>query len=253
MKLVSWNVNGLRAVLQKGFRSFVEASQPDILCLQEIKAHPDQVDLTWLEETGYRLIWNPAEKRGYSGTLVGSRLPPETETLGLGLPEHDGEGRLITLAFPEFHLVTVYTPNSQRGLTRLDYRQRWDLDFLAHLERLADSKPVVFCGDLNCAHREIDLANPRENRRNAGFTDEERAGLDRIFHSGFLDSFRLFEPGPGHYTWWTYRSNARERNIGWRLDYFGVSEDLRPRVTHSRILKDVYGSDHCPVELELAS
>jgi exodeoxyribonuclease-3 len=251
MKLISWNVNGIRAAMDKGFREFVESEQPHVLCLQEIKAERDQVDTGWADALGYHQTWNSASKKGYSGTAIWSKTKPKKHTLGIGMGEHDTEGRVITATFDDFHVVTVYTPNSQRELVRLDYRQAWDIAFLAYVNRLNSRKPVVFCGDLNCAHKEIDLANPKANRKNAGFTDEERAGLDAITNAGFVDSFREFEPGPGHYTWWTYRSDARVKNIGWRLDYFWVAKKFWGRVQGARIHHAVQGSDHCPVELTL--
>ncbi len=251
MRLVSWNVNGIRAAMDKGFREYVQQDQPDILCLQETKATPEQLDLAWADELGYHRSWNCAEKKGYSGTSIWSKAEPKRVQLGIGQAEHDREGRVITATYERFQLVTVYTPNSQRELARLEYRQQWDVDFLAYVKRLNRRKPVIFCGDLNCAHREIDLANPKSNRKNAGFTDEERSGFDQILAGGFFDSFRAFEEGPGHYSWWTYRSNARERNIGWRLDYFCVANKFREAVQSARILSDVFGSDHCPVELTL--
>ncbi len=254
MKLVSWNVNGIRAAMDKGLRGFVEAEQPDVLCLQETKAHPDQVDLSWADELGYNRLWNCATKKGYSGTSLWSKMPPRSHQLGLGLGEHDQEGRVITASFDDFHLVNVYTPNSQRGLTRLAYRQLWDAAFLDFVKKLNRRKPVIFCGDVNCAHKEIDLANPKANRKNAGFTDEERAGLDAVAAAGFVDSFRAFDEGPDNYSWWTYRNNARERNIGWRLDYFWVADKFWKHggVQNARIRPDIFGSDHCPVELTLA-
>ncbi|MEO0448384.1 MAG: exodeoxyribonuclease III [Verrucomicrobiota bacterium] len=253
IRLSSWNVNGFRASLEKGLRDYVTQETPDVLCLQEVKARAEDVDETWLIELGYESIWNSAQKKGYSGTAIFHRTDQEVESpiLGMGIEEHDAEGRLITLSFPTFHLVTVYTPNSQRGLARLDYRLRWDEAFLSYLKGLESTKPVIFCGDLNCAHEERDLANPKQNRKNAGFTDEERASLTHIMNEGFVDTFRLFETAGGHYSWWTYRSNARERNIGWRLDYFLVSEALSPSIESSIIRPDVLGSDHCPVELTL--
>ncbi len=251
MKLVSWNVNGIRAAMDKGFREFIESEQPDMLCLQEVKAEREQVDLGWADDLGYHQVWNSAAKKGYSGTAIWSKTKPKKETLGIGMEEHDNEGRVITATFDDFHLVTVYTPNSQRELLRLDYRQEWDVAFLAYIKRLNSRKPVIFCGDINCAHKEIDLANPKANRKNAGFTDEERAGVDAIASAGFIDSFREFQPGPGHYSWWTYRSNARAKNIGWRLDYFWVAKKFWSRVHGARIHTSVLGSDHCPVELTL--
>lgn len=248
MKLISWNVNGIRAVLKKGFVDFVKKSRPDVLCVQETKASPDQVDL---DLSSYRAYWNAAEKKGYSGTLLLTRLEPLAVTYGLGAAEHDREGRVITAEFPDFFLVNVYTPNSQRELTRLDYRQQWDRDFLAYLKRLERRKPVVFCGDLNVAHTELDLANPKSNEGTHGFTLEERAGFDALVAAGFVDTFRLFTQGNGHYTWWAPFANARARNVGWRIDYFLVSKALVPRVKAAKILAHVMGSDHCPVLLEL--
>ena len=251
MKLVSWNVNGIRASMDKGFRDFVTAETPDIICLQETKAHPDQVNLLWAEEFGYHQSWNCARKKGYSGTTIWSKTKPIKVELGLGAEEHNLEGRVITATYDDFHLVNVYTVNSQRGLTRLDYRQVWDEAFLDHVKRLNKSKPVIFCGDLNCAHTEIDLANPKSNKKNAGFTPEERAGLDAMAAAGFVDSFRHFDDGPENYSWWTYRMKARERNIGWRLDYFWVAEKLMDQVTSAAIRSDIFGSDHCPVEITI--
>lgn len=249
MKLVSWNVNGIRAVLKKGFLEFMEDCRPDILCLQETKAHPDQVGL---DLPGYRDYWNAAVKKGYSGTAVFTKLEPRSVTLGLGRPEHDQEGRVITAEFDDYYLVNVYTPNAQEELRRLDYRTRqWDVAFLEYLKRLEDTKPVVFCGDLNVAHHEIDIARPKENRRNPGFTDEERESFGRILESGFVDSFREFTKEGGHYSWWSYRAGARAKNIGWRIDYFCVSEALRPRLKAASILPQVMGSDHCPVVLQM--
>ncbi len=253
MKLVSWNVNGIRAAMNKGFRQFVESDQPDMLCLQEVKAQRDQVDLEWADSLGYYQVWNAAAKKGYSGTSIWAKVPPLKTSLGIGMDAHDTEGRVITVTMKDFHLVTVYTPNSQRGLLRLDYRQQWDLAFLDYVKKLNRRKPVIFCGDVNCAHQEIDLANPKANRLNAGFTDQERAGLDQIVAAGFVDSFRHFEPGPGHYSWWTYRTDARAKNIGWRLDYFWVAKKLLSRVRSARIRCEIHGSDHCPVELTLSS
>jgi exodeoxyribonuclease III len=251
MKLISWNVNGIRAAMDKGFRSFVEVEQPDILCLQETKAAPEQLSLNWADALGYHRIWNCAAKRGYSGTSIWSKVAPQEFTLGIGVDQHDQEGRVITARFDEFYLVNVYTPNSQRGLVRLDYRQQWDLAFLAYVQRLNQRWPVIFCGDVNCAHQEIDLANPKANRFNAGFSDEERLGLDQIVKAGFVDSFRQFNSQPGQYSWWTYRNEARQRNIGWRLDYFWVAKKFWHRVAGARIRCEIYGSDHCPVELIL--
>ena len=250
MKFVSWNVNGIRAVLKKGFLEFVAREQPDVLCLQETRALPEQVGL---ELPGYHAYWNPAEKKGYSGTLALCRAAPLSVRMGLGDPEHDSEGRLETLEFPDFFLVNVYTPNAQRGLHRLAYRtERWDPAFLAFLRKLERKKPVVFCGDLNVAHKEIDLANPKSNVNNAGFTPQERASFDRIVDAGFVDTFRAFTQEGGHYTWWSQMGRAREKNIGWRIDYFCVSAALGKRLKAARIRPEVQGSDHCPIELELA-
>ena len=249
--MISWNVNGIRAALRNGAGDFLTTCDADLICLQEVRADPEQVDL---DVPGYAALWNPAQKKGYSGTLVLHRETIEFAAVAreFGSEEHDGEGRVIRVELDDFHLVTVYTPNAQRGLKRLDYRQRWDADFLAWLIALDREKPVVLCGDLNVAHTEIDLANPKSNRRNAGFTDEERMAVDRLLEAGFVDTFRLFESEGGHYTWWSQRSNARARNVGWRLDYFLVSERLRPRVAAAPILADIMGSDHCPVGLTLA-
>jgi exodeoxyribonuclease-3 len=253
MKLVSWNVNGVRAALKKGLLDYMESARADVVCLQETKAHPGDVQhVAWPGR--YRAIWNSAEKKGYSGTVVFTREAPKSVVLGIGLREHDREGRVIAAEFADFWLVNVYQPNSQRGLTRLAYRTgEWDGAFLAFLKRLGrKGKPVVFCGDLNVAHAEIDLANPRSNRRNAGFTDEERTNFTRVLGSGFVDTFREFEKGPGHYSWWSQMGDCRARNIGWRVDYFVASEKLRPALRRAWISPGVMGSDHCPVGLELA-
>lgn len=251
MKLISWNVNGIRAVLQKGFEDFLREHRPDVLLLQEVKASPDQVDLDFAE--GWHVSWNPAEKKGYSGVASFSRAPVLSESLGIGIEEHDREGRVVTQEFEDFFVVNVYTPNSQNELRRLPYRQQWNADFLEHVRGLERDKPVIFAGDLNVSHREIDLARPRQNRKNAGFSDEERAGFDDIVEAGFVDTFRHFYPDePDHYTWWSYRGGARARNVGWRLDYFCVSGPLIDHVRSSTILSDVMGSDHCPIQLEIA-
>jgi exodeoxyribonuclease-3 len=247
MKLLSWNVNGLRAVLGKGFGGFISDEQPDILCLQETKARPEQVQLP-LELGGYHDYWNSAEKPGYSGVAVFSREKPLAVSHGMGLPEHDTEGRVLTLDYPDFILVNVYTPNAQDELRRLPYRLRWDEAFRAHLLACAKRKPVVFCGDLNVAHQELDIARPKENRRSPGFSDEERESFTRLLESGFVDTYRQFYPDrAGAYSWWSYRAGARQRNIGWRIDYFGVSSAFSKRVTSATILPQVHGSDHCPV------
>ena len=250
MKLISWNVNGIRAVIKKGFYDFVATYNPDILCIQETKAHPEQVDLT-LSDYPYQ-YWNSAEKKGYSGTAIFSKVEPLSINYNMGIKKHDLEGRVITAEFKDYFLVTVYTPNSKRELLRLDYRQKeWDVDFLKHLKELEKKKPVVFCGDLNVAHKEIDLKNPKTNRRNAGFTDEERMGFDNYVNAGFIDTFREFEKGEGHYTWWSYMFQARARDIGWRIDYFCISKALRSILKDAYILKDVMGSDHAPVVMEI--
>lgn len=251
MKLLSWNVNGLRAVLGKGFGEFVTTEQPDILCLQETKARPEQVPLP-LELGGYHAYWNSAEKPGYSGVAVFTRERPIAVKSGLGIDEHDREGRVLTLEYADFILVNVYTPNAQDALRRLPYRLEWDAAFRAHLVREATRKPVIFCGDLNVAHQEIDLARPRENRHHPGFSDEERASFTQLLDAGFVDTFRHHHPAQtGAYSWWSYRSGARVHDIGWRIDYFGVSARLLPRVATAGILSHVHGSDHCPVAITL--
>ena len=249
MKLISWNVNGLRAVLKKNFLEYLDHERPDILCLQETKAGPDDVEQLWPAD--YTTYWNTAEKRGYSGTAIFSRTRPLAVTRGIGIAEHDREGRVLTAEFADFHLVNVYTPNSQRELTRLAYRQEWDTAFLAYLRKLNRRKPVVFTGDLNVAHSEIDLANPKANVGNHGFTPEERAGFDTLLAAGFVDTFREFEKGGGHYTWWSVMTGARARNVGWRLDYFLLHRTLRPRLREAFIRSQVPGSDHCPVGIVL--
>lgn len=250
MHIVSWNVNGLRACLRKGGGEWLASCGADVICLQETRAMPEQVDL---EIPGYTAHWNPAEKPGYSGVAMWTRQEPVAIVQGLDIAELDTEGRVLTLELDDCHVVTVYTPNSKRELARLDYRQnRWDPEFLSYVQGLDKKKPVVFCGDLNVSHKEIDLANPKSNRRNAGFTDEERAGFDQILAGGFVDSFREFETGGGHYSWWSNRKGVRERNVGWRLDYVLVSDKLRPRLKAAAIHPEVMGSDHCPVSVTLA-
>ena len=249
MKLISWNVNGLRAVLKRNFLGFLDDEKPDVLLLQETKCGPDDVDTPW--PAGYGAHWNPARKKGYSGTAVLSLVPVLSVTTGIGQEAHDAEGRVLTVELADFFVVSVYVPNSKRGLTRLDYRMEWDRAFLAYLRDLERHKPVVFGGDLNVAHMPIDLAHPKANVRNHGFTAEERGGFDALVAAGFVDTFREFEKGPGHYTWWSVMTNARERNVGWRIDYFLVSAALRPRLRRAWIRPDVTGSDHCPVGLEI--
>ncbi len=250
MKLISWNVNGLRAVLKKNFLEFLAAEAPDVLCLQETKCHPDDVEPTWPAELTTH--WNWAEKKGYSGTAILSRVAPIKVTRGIGHVEHDNEGRVLTAEFAKFHLVNVYVPNSQRELARLPYRLQWDRDFLAYLKKLEKTKPVIVCGDLNVAHTEIDLANPKSNMKNHGFTPEERAGFTTLVQAGFIDTFREFEKGGGHYTWWSPMMGARKRNVGWRIDYFLIGASLRPKLKNAFIRPEVMGSDHCPVGIELA-
>jgi exodeoxyribonuclease-3 len=250
MKFISWNVNGVRAVLRKGFSDFIEREAPDFLCLQETKATPEQVVVPEALAK-YHAFWNIAEKKGYSGTAIFSKTKPAAVTFGIGNAEHDREGRVITAEFADFFLVNVYVPNSKRELTRLAYRQQWDRDFLAYLKRLEQTKPVIWCGDLNVAHTELDLARPKDNVKNHGFTPEERAGFDAVVKAGFVDTFRVFEKAGGHYTWWSVMSGARARNIGWRIDYFLVSAVLQPRLKAATIYPTILGSDHCPIGLEL--
>ena len=249
MKLISWNVNGLRAVVGKNFREVFQSLDADFFCLQETKMQAGQLDLQF---PGYRSWWNFADKKGYSGTAIYSRMEPLAVTYGMGIDEHDHEGRVITLEMDDFFLVCVYTPNSQDGLRRLDYRMRWEDDFRRYLQGLDIRKPVVVCGDMNVAHNEIDLKNPKTNRQNAGFTDEERNQMTALLEAGFADTFRHLHPTQeGIYSWWSYRFHAREKNTGWRIDYFLTSNRLLPRVREANILTDIMGSDHCPVELVL--
>jgi exodeoxyribonuclease-3 len=249
MKLISWNVNGLRAVLKKNFLEFLDTERPDVFCLQEIKCSPDDLEQLWPHK--YSTFWNSAPRKGYSGTPMFVKKAPAKVSNGVDILEHDGEGRVQTAEFDDFFLVNVYTPNSKRDLSRLTYRQKWDKDFLAYLKGLEKKKPVIFCGDLNVAHTEIDLANPKSNVHNHGFTPEERAGFTAFVDAGFLDTFREFEKGGGHYTWWSVFSGARSRNVGWRLDYFLISKALRPRLKKAFIHNKVLGSDHCPVGIEI--
>ena len=247
MKFISWNVNGLRAVVGKNFREVFQALDADFFCLQETKMQVGQLDI---EFPGYTSWWNCADKKGYSGTAIFSRHQPLNVTYGIGIDEHDHEGRVVTLEMEEFFLVCVYTPNSQDGLRRLDYRMRWEDDFRAYLLALDERKPVIVCGDLNVAHKEIDLKNPKTNRMNAGFTDEERGKMTELLGAGFVDTFRHLHPEQeGAYSWWSYRFRAREKNAGWRIDYFLTSHRLVPKVREANILADIMGSDHCPVEL----
>ncbi len=246
-KLISWNVNGLRACVEKGFSDFFKDVDADIFCLQETKLQEGQITL---ELPGYHQYWNYAEKKGYSGTAIFTREEPLSVFYGLGIEKHDHEGRVITLEFQNFYLVTVYTPNSQEELKRLSYRMEWEDDFLAYLKKLEEKKPVIVCGDMNVAHREIDLKNPKTNRKNAGFTDEERNKFSLLLEAGFTDTFRYFYPDlEGAYSWWSYRFKAREKNAGWRIDYFLTSEKLNNSLKDAVIYKDIFGSDHCPVGL----
>jgi exodeoxyribonuclease-3 len=249
MKLISWNVNGLRACVKKGFEEYFRETGADIFCIQETKLQEGQIDFS---PEGYNAYWNYAEKKGYSGTAVFTRQEPVSVAYGMGIPEHDKEGRVITLEFDDFYIVNVYTPNSKRELERLDYRQVWEDDIRGYLMTLDESKPVILCGDLNVAHKEIDLKNPKSNKRNAGFTDEERGKMTDLLNSGFTDSFRYFYPDKTDiYSWWSYMGNARANNTGWRIDYFIVSDRLAGRLDSADIHMNVMGSDHCPVELQL--
>ena len=248
-KLISWNVNGLRACMQKGFPEFMEKEQPDAICLQETKLQAGQIELSL---PGYHQFWNYAEKKGYSGTAIFTKEEPLSVRYGLGIEEHDHEGRVITLEYPDHYLVTVYTPNAKEELERLPYRMVWEDDFLSFIRGLQDKKPVIYCGDLNVAHKEIDLKNPKTNRGHAGFTDEERSKFDAVMDAGLIDTFRYFYPDREQaYSWWSYRFKAREKNAGWRIDYFIVSPALKDRLKDAVIYSDVYGSDHCPVGLIL--
>jgi len=250
MKIISWNVNGIRAVLKKGFLDFINDFNPDIICIQETKAHPEQVDLD-LDNYKYK-YWNSATKKGYSGTAIFSKIKPISVQNDMNIEKHDDEGRVICMELKNYFLVTVYTPNSKRDLSRLDYRAKeWDRDFLIYLKELEKIKPIIFCGDLNVAHKEIDLKNPKTNKRNAGFTDEERLGFDNYINSGFLDTFRMFNKEPNHYTWWSYMFNSRAKNVGWRIDYFCISEILKKKITKSIILPEIMGSDHAPILIEI--
>lgn len=249
MKFISWNVNGIRACLKKGFEEYFQEANADIFCIQETKCQEGQVELTL---PGYHQYWNSAVRKGYSGTAIFAKREPLSVSYGIGIEEHDQEGRVITLEYEDFYFVTVYTPNSQNELARLSYRMDWERDFLEYLTKLEERKPVVWCGDLNVAHQEIDLKNPKTNRKNAGFTDEERACFTKVLESGFIDTFRYFYPDQeGIYSWWSYRFRAREKNAGWRIDYFLVSSFLREKMVDAKIHTQVLGSDHCPVELDI--
>lgn len=249
MKLISWNVNGLRACVKKGFLDFFHEADADIFCVQETKLQEGQIQL---EMEGYEQYWNYAEKKGYSGTAIFTKQTPLSVHYGIGIEEHDHEGRVITLEYENFFFVTVYTPNSQSELARLDYRMKWEDDFLAYIKSLEETKPVIYAGDLNVAHQEIDLKNPNTNRKNAGFTDEERGKFSNVLANGMIDTYRYFYPEQTEiYSWWSYRFKAREKNAGWRIDYFVVSESLKDRLQDAKIHTDIFGSDHCPVELDI--
>ena len=249
MKFISWNVNGIRACREKGFMDFFNEIDADFFCLQETKLQEGQIEL---DLPGYEQYWNYAEKKGYSGTAIFTKHKPISVSYGIGVEEHDHEGRVITLEYENFYMITVYVPNSQDGLARLDYRMRWEDDFLAYIKKLEENKPVVYCGDLNVAHKEIDLKNPKTNRKNAGFTDEERGKFSTVLENGFIDTFRYFYPDMENiYSWWSYRFSARAKNAGWRIDYFIVSGALKDKLKDAKIHTDIMGSDHCPVELEM--
>ena len=249
MKLISWNVNGIRACVNKGFKEFFENINADIFCIQETKCQKDQIEL---EFKGYKSYWNSAEKKGYSGTAIFTKIDPIDVKYGIGIEEHDKEGRVITLEFEKFYMVNIYTPNSKRELERLDYRQIWEDEIRKYLLDLQKTKPVIMCGDLNVAHEEIDLKNPKSNRGNAGFTDEERAKMTKLLNSGFIDTFRhLYPKKEEAYTWWSYMGKAREKNIGWRIDYFIISKDIANEIKEAKIYPEILGSDHCPIELEI--
>ncbi len=249
MKFISWNVNGIRACREKGFLDFFNEIDADFFCLQETKLQEGQIEL---DLPGYEQYWNYAEKKGYSGTAIFTKHTPISVKYGIGVEEHDHEGRVITLEYENFYMITVYVPNSQDGLARLDYRMRWEDDFLAYIKELEKTKPVVYCGDLNVAHKEIDLKNPKTNRKNPGFTDEERGKFSVVLENGFVDTFRYFYPDMENiYSWWSYRFSARAKNTGWRIDYFVVSGALKDKLKDAKIHTDIFGSDHCPVELEM--
>ena len=249
MKLISWNVNGIRACITKGFKEFFETSNADVFCIQETKCQKGQVEL---EFEGYKSYWNSAEKKGYSGTAIFTKKEPLNVTYGIGIEEHDKEGRVITLEYEKFYMVNIYTPNSKRELERLEYRQIWEDEIRKYLLKLNETKPVIMCGDLNVAHEEIDLKNPKTNHRSAGFTDEERNKMTELLQAGFIDSFRYLYPTQENiYSWWSYMRKAREKNVGWRIDYFIVSKDIENKIKEARIDTDILGSDHCPVELEI--
>lgn len=249
MKLISWNVNGIRACINKGFKDFFNEIDSDIFCIQETKCQKDQIDL---EFEGYTSYWNSAEKKGYSGTAIFTKQKPISVTYGIGIEEHDKEGRVITLEFEKFYMINIYTPNSKRELERLEYRQIWEDEIRKYMLKLNENKPVIMCGDLNVAHKEIDLKNPKTNRHNAGFTDEERNKMTELLDAGFVDTFRILYPDKENaYSWWSYMGHAREKNVGWRIDYFIVSKSIENCIKEAKIHSEIFGSDHCPVELEI--
>lgn len=249
MKIISWNVNGFRAVLKKGFTDFIDSEKPEIICLQEIKVLPEQLEN--FELKGYHLFWNPAKKKGYSGTSIFTKIKPSSSNLGIGIDEYDDEGRLIVNEYDDFYLANAYVPNAQRELARLPFRLKWDGYLRNYLLGLSKKKAVILCGDLNVAHKEIDLTNPRSNRQNAGFTDQERQSFDQLLNAGFVDTFRHFCQQPNRYTWWSYYHDARKKNFGWRIDYFLTSNNIISNIESSRIHADIHGSDHCPIALEI--
>lgn len=251
-KFISWNINGIRAVEKKGFTEIIQKLAPDIIGLQEIKAHPDQLSSTLKNIPDYTAYWLPATRKGYAGVCTYTKTQPLAIINGLGLPEHDQEGRVLTLEYDDYYFINAYFPNAQPGLARLDYKLKFNRDFLAYVNLLAKKKSTVICGDFNVAHKEIDLKNPKANEKNPGFSAPERAWMDEFVEAGYIDTFRMFTPEAGHYTWWTYRFNARAKNIGWRIDYFFVEKKSKQRVRNASILKDVMGSDHCPISLDFS-
>ena len=248
MKLISWNVNGIRACVNKGFEEFFQKIDADIFCIQETKCQEGQVDLNY---EGFTSFWNSAEKKGYSGTAIFTKVKPKKVSYGIGIQEHDNEGRVITLEFEKFYMVDIYTPNSKRELERLDYRQIWEDEIRKYLLKLNKTKPVIMCGDLNVAHEEIDLKNPKTNHMSAGFTDQERSKMTELLNAGFIDTYRYLYPEKIEYSWWSYMRNAREKNVGWRIDYFIVSKDIKDKIKDAKIHTEIMGSDHCPVELDI--
>ena len=248
MKLISWNVNGIRACMSKGFEEFFQKIDADIFCIQETKCQEGQVDLNY---EGFTSFWNSAEKKGYSGTAIFTKVKPKKVSYGIGIQEHDNEGRVITLEFEKFYMVDIYTPNSKRELERLDYRQIWEDEIRKYLLKLNETKPVIMCGDLNVAHEEIDLKNPKTNHMSAGFTDQERSKMTELLNAGFIDTYRYLYPEKIEYSWWSYMRNAREKNVGWRIDYFIVSKDIKDKIKDAKIHTEIMGSDHCPVELDI--